>query len=107
MDEPEQPWPDAVVQAEAGWRNQSAASAANYERMAVPAISRPWAERLLHRLAPAPGTRLLDLACGTGAVAYLAAGHVGPSGLVVGLDISPAMLAVAQVQPAAAGAPVH
>ena len=104
MNEPEQPLSGAVAQAEAGWRNQSATSAENYERVAVPAISRPWAERLLHRLAAAPGARLLDLACGTGIVARLATGCVGPQGLVVGLDISPAMLAVARSQPAPAGA---
>lgn len=107
MDEHGRPWPDIVAQAEAGWRDQSAASAASYERTAVPAISRPWAERVLHRLAPAPGARVLDLACGTGIVARLAAGRVGPRGRVVGLDISPAMLTVARSQPAPAGAPVH
>jgi ubiquinone/menaquinone biosynthesis C-methylase UbiE len=109
MDEGEQSRPDAVAQAEAeaGWWSQSAASAANYERRAVPAIFRPWAERLLDRLTPASGTSVLDLACGTGVVARHAAERVGPRGLVAGLDISPAMLAVARSLPAPAGAPLH
>jgi SAM-dependent methyltransferase len=38
----------------------------------------------------------LDVACGTGIVARLVAERVGPKGRVVGLDSSPAMLAVAR-----------
>jgi len=40
-----------------------------------------------------PGDRLLDVACGTGAVAIPAAKQVGPSGQVVATDYSPCMLA--------------
>jgi ubiquinone/menaquinone biosynthesis C-methylase UbiE len=40
--------------------------------------------------------RVLDVACGTGVVARLAAERVGPTGTVVGLDINPGMLAVAR-----------
>jgi len=43
-----------------------------------------------------PGERVLDLACGTGDLALEAARRTGPSGRVVGLDFSPAMLAVAE-----------
>ena len=39
----------------------------------------------------ASGERVLDVACGTGLVTFPAAGTVGPSGLVVGVDISAAM----------------
>ena len=42
------------------------------------------------------GERVLDVACGTGIVAQLAAEHVGPTGIVAGLDINPGMLAVAR-----------
>jgi ubiquinone/menaquinone biosynthesis C-methylase UbiE len=38
------------------------------------------------------GNRVLDVATGTGEAAQLALAHVGDSGLVVGSDISPAML---------------
>jgi ubiquinone/menaquinone biosynthesis C-methylase UbiE len=43
-----------------------------------------------------PGERVLDVACGTGVVTRLAAARVGPSGTVAGLDVNPAMLAVAR-----------
>jgi ubiquinone/menaquinone biosynthesis C-methylase UbiE len=46
-----------------------------------------------------PGERVLDVACGTGAVARLAVHAVGPTGQVVGLDHAPAMLAVARTVP--------
>jgi SAM-dependent methyltransferase len=40
-----------------------------------------------------PGDRLLDVACGTGAVAIPAAKQVGPSGQVTATDYSPGMVA--------------
>ncbi|OCL03753.1 S-adenosyl-L-methionine-dependent methyltransferase [Glonium stellatum] len=42
-----------------------------------------------------PGQHVLDLACGTGLVSFLAANIVGPSGSVVGVDVSEGMLAQA------------
>lgn len=42
-----------------------------------------------------PGDRVLCLCCGTGLDAFLSAEKVGPDGVVVGVDISPGMLAVA------------
>jgi SAM-dependent methyltransferase len=69
--------------------------AENYERYFVPVIFRPWATDLLDLAAPRPGERVLDVACGTGIVARLAAERVGPTGNVVGLDLNPGMLAVA------------
>jgi ubiquinone/menaquinone biosynthesis C-methylase UbiE len=47
---------------------------------------------LLTMAMPRSGERVLDIACGTGLVTFRAAGMVGPSGLVVGTDISDAML---------------
>ena len=44
----------------------------------------------------APGHRLLDVATGTGAVTRVAVEIVGPTGAVVGGDISPNMLDVAR-----------
>src|SRR5262245_47689145 len=43
---------------------------------------------------PRPGERVVDIACGTGAVARIAAARVGPSGSVVGVDLNPGMLTV-------------
>lgn len=72
--------------------------AITYERDMVPALFRPWAEELLAMSRPREGERVLDLACGTGIVARLAAQRVGVGGRVVGMDLSPAMLDVAQSQ---------
>ena len=65
----------------------------NYERYFVPAIGAPLAADLLETAALQPGERVLDLACGTGIVARLAAERVGPAATIVGLDINPGMLA--------------
>jgi SAM-dependent methyltransferase len=70
--------------------------AETYEREMVPALFAPWVPVLLGIAAPSAGERVLDLACGTGAVARQAAARVGVKGRVVGLDINPAMLAVAR-----------
>lgn len=72
-------------------------AAENYERYFVPTIGMAWATVLLDTVELAPGDRVLDVACGTGLVARLAAERVGPDGAVAGLDINPAMLAVARV----------
>ncbi len=69
-----------------------------YESTLVPAIFDPWAVDLLKRVAPLAGKRVLDVATGTGIVARRGAPLVGPTGTVVGLDLSPGMLAVARVQ---------
>jgi SAM-dependent methyltransferase len=81
---------------------QVAGSAAQvYDRQLVPAIFGPWAPRVLDLAAPAMGERVLDVACGTGVVARLAAERVGPDGRVVGLDLNPGMLVVARSLPVA------
>jgi ubiquinone/menaquinone biosynthesis C-methylase UbiE len=43
-----------------------------------------------------PGARVLDVACGTGLVAFPAAQAVGPSGRVVGVDLSGQMIDLAR-----------
>lgn len=78
-----------------------------YEQYFVPAMFRPWASILLRRAAPQPGERLLDVACGTGIVSREAAPRIGPAGQVVGLDMNPAMLAVARTLPAPSGARIQ
>jgi ubiquinone/menaquinone biosynthesis C-methylase UbiE len=67
-----------------------------YERAIVPAVFAPWVEALLGHTGLGPGQRLLDIACGTGIVARTAAGIVGDTGRVVGLDLNSSMLEVAQ-----------
>jgi ubiquinone/menaquinone biosynthesis C-methylase UbiE len=51
---------------------------------------------VVQRAELAPGERVLDLGTGTGAVAELASPLVGPTGSVLAVDISPAMLAIAR-----------
>jgi ubiquinone/menaquinone biosynthesis C-methylase UbiE len=82
-------------------------ASASYERVMVPAVFSPWAKDLLETTGLAPGTRVLDAACGTGIVARLAVQELGTTGRVVGLDSNEAMLAVARAQPALAGAPIE
>ena len=74
-----------------------------YEDFLVRYQFRPFTEDLLARAAPRPGERVLDLACGTGIVARLVAPRVAPGGSVTGLDVSPAMLAVARARAATEG----
>src|SRR6195952_5703590 len=45
---------------------------------------------------PFPGCNVLDLACGTGAFTIPCARLAGPTGTVIGVDISPASLKVAR-----------
>src|SRR5713101_2662396 len=56
----------------------------------------PVVDALVGRAALRAGEQVLDLGTGTGAVAQRAAAIVGPSGRVVGVDISPEMLALAR-----------
>jgi ubiquinone/menaquinone biosynthesis C-methylase UbiE len=74
-----------------------------YERHLVSAVTSIWAEDLVGRVAVGPGQSVLDVACGTGIVARTAADRVGRGGRVAGLDINPAMLAVARSHPQVTG----
>lgn len=67
-----------------------------YEARFVPALFAGWAADLLDAVRPAPGQRVLDVACGTGVVARGAAARVGATGRVTGLDLNEAMLTVAR-----------
>lgn len=78
-----------------------------YERELVPAVFGPWGPRVVELAELRPGLRVLDVACGTGLVARLAAEAVGADGHVTALDLNPAMLAVASALPAAEGATVE
>lgn len=70
-----------------------------YDERFVPALFGPWGPEIARAAGAAPGARLLDVGCGTGALACAAAGIVGPEGSVTGLDANPEMLAVARRKP--------
>ena len=76
-------------------RSIGANPAENYQKFFVPAIGAPMAKDLIAIAGLQPGERVLDVACGTGVVTRLAAERVGTAGSATGLDIHPAMLAVA------------
>src|SRR5262245_12593073 len=78
---------------------------AEYERY-IGRWSRLFVPALLSAAEVAGGCRMLDVATGTGEAALIAASTVEPDGLVVGTDISPAMLKAAQVRPGARSLPL-
>src|SRR5262245_8334644 len=76
------------------WR-LTARQADSYERIKVPRLFAPMAVQFLTHVPLQAGDRVLDVACGTGIAARLAARRVAPGGRVAGLDLNPDMLAVA------------
>jgi ubiquinone/menaquinone biosynthesis C-methylase UbiE len=66
-----------------------------YEQSLVGPLFRPFAEALVERACLKDGDAVLDIACGTGIVARLAKERLGRNGRVVGVDVNPQMLAVA------------
>jgi ubiquinone/menaquinone biosynthesis C-methylase UbiE len=67
--------------------------AAGYDPSLSRAVER-YRERAIERLWLAPGDAVLDVACGTGASFPMLAERVGPTGRIVGVDLSPDMLAI-------------
>jgi ubiquinone/menaquinone biosynthesis C-methylase UbiE len=74
----------------------SMAAAEIYESKFVPALFAEWAPHLVDFAGIRPGQAVLDVACGTGIVARTVADRLGDGGRIVGLDLNPAMLAVAR-----------
>jgi SAM-dependent methyltransferase len=86
--------------------NQALIAAENYEKNIVPYTMSPFATILLEHASPQPGEFVVDVACGTGAVARQTAPRVGATGSIVALDVNPAMLSVARSLPAPEGAAI-
>jgi ubiquinone/menaquinone biosynthesis C-methylase UbiE len=78
-----------------------------YERHVARYILGPWAPLLVDAARLAPGEHVLDVACGTGVVARVAAQRVGVTGRVIGIDLNPGMIAVARTLARPSGAPIE
>ena len=89
------------------YRSFTGNAAENYERYFVPSIGIPVSAELLRIANLQPGARVLDVGCGTGLVARRAAETVGNGGSVVGIDLSPEMIAMAASVPVAADVPIE
>jgi ubiquinone/menaquinone biosynthesis C-methylase UbiE len=68
-----------------------------YESVGVPWFA-PIAEGLVGAVAPAAGEHVVDVGCGRGAALFPAAQAVGPTGHVIGIDVSPRMVQLAQAR---------
>jgi ubiquinone/menaquinone biosynthesis C-methylase UbiE len=73
-----------------GWDKAAAYYEQSWQRQLAPAQATMLALANLE-----PGERVVDIACGTGLVTFAAAAAVGPSGEVVGTDISEVMVTLA------------
>jgi SAM-dependent methyltransferase len=71
------------------------AAAEVYESLFVPAEFQEWAPRVVAAARIRAGQKVLDVACGTGALTREVARQVGSTGFVAGVDANPGMLAVA------------
>lgn len=69
--------------------------ASTYDAWFVPAVFAPLARAVIAETALPAAARVLDVACGSGIVARTIAARPGFAGTIVGLDLSPAMLAAA------------
>jgi ubiquinone/menaquinone biosynthesis C-methylase UbiE len=67
-----------------------------YDEQFVPALFRPWGAAVCDAADVRRGQRVLDVACGTGALTGVAAERVGSGGVAIGLDANAQMLAVAR-----------
>ena len=67
-----------------------------YEQYMVPGMFLHWAQMQVALAAPKPGEHVVDVACGTGVGARLAAERVGPTGKVVGVDVDAGLIEVAR-----------
>jgi ubiquinone/menaquinone biosynthesis C-methylase UbiE len=73
----------------------NATAASIYNEIMLPRMFIPWANLLLDAVGIHPGDQVLDVACGPGTVAHLAATRSSLGGYVLGCDLNAAMLDLA------------
>jgi len=76
--------------------SQERSPAQVYDDLFVPALFAQWGPRVCDEAGISSGKKVLDVACGTGALTCVVAEKVGAQGKVVGLDINEEMLGVAR-----------
>jgi ubiquinone/menaquinone biosynthesis C-methylase UbiE len=81
------------------WGIQSGSAPAIYQEFLVPAMFAPFAKRLVAHGCVRPGSRVLDVACGTGVVSRAAAILAGEGGSVAGVDLGEPTVAIARAYP--------
>jgi len=77
-------------------RWQLSGNAAEFYERYVRLLMEPWVHCLVDVAALQPAEHVLDVACGTGFVARLAADRVGAKGRVVGVDLNAGMIEAAR-----------
>jgi SAM-dependent methyltransferase len=84
------------------WRETAGDAWARFH-LEIDATFAPFNDALIRAADPQQNERVLDVGCGCGGTSLALAERVAPHGSVVGLDLSPAQLAVARERAAAAG----
>jgi len=84
-------------------RWQMSGNAAEFYERYVRLLMEPWVRCLVDVAALRPAEHVLDIACGTGFVARLAADRVGAEGRVVGIDLNGSMIEAARAVSTADG----
>jgi SAM-dependent methyltransferase len=93
---------DANLEQERFWNDEAGPAWVEHQER-LDSLVGPFGELSLDAGAPAPGEWVLDAGCGTGATVLELAARTGPSGRVVGIDISAVMLDLARSRVAEAG----
>ena len=55
-----------------------------------------WHKFMFKKAGDITGFKVCDIGCGTGELSFMAAERVGPTGEVIGIDLTPAMLRMAE-----------
>jgi len=67
-----------------------------YEEVYLPAMFKEWCPLVVEAANIQKGHRVIDVACGTGALAITVSDHVGTEGTTAGIDINEGMLNIAR-----------